>query len=112
MEDVILALESDKPVESIYEPVYDSGESQVYLVDKLEQQEKPIEEQVVERELIEQAFSTLDGREQRMIKLRFYENKTQSQVGELMEMTQVQVSRMEKKVLLKMRKGIQEMPCK
>lgn len=112
MEDVILALESDKPVESIYEPVYDSGESQVYLVDKLEQQEKPIEEQVMERELIEQAFSTLDGREQRMIKLRFYENKTQSQVGELMEMTQVQVSRMEKKILLKMRKGIQEMPCK
>ena len=112
MEDVILAMESDKPVESIYEPVFDSGEGQVLLVDQLEQRDKPVEEQVLEKELIEQAFSGLDEREKEMIRLRFYENKTQSQVGEMMQMTQVQVSRMEKKLLLKMRKGIQEIPCK
>ena len=112
MEDVILAMECDKPVESIYEPVYDSGESQVLLVDQLEQQAKPLEEQVMEKELIHQAFSTLDAREKKMIRLRFYENKTQSQVGEMLDMTQVQVSRMEKKILMKMRNGIQEIPCK
>lgn len=112
MEDVILAIDSEKPVESIYEPVYDSGESQVFLVDQLEQQGKPVEEQVMERELIQQAFSTLDEKERQMIRLRFYDNKTQTQVGELLQMTQVQVSRMEKKILLKMRKGIQEIPCK
>lgn len=112
MEDVILAMESEKPVESIYEPVYDSGESQVFLMDKLQMKEKPIEEQVMEKALLEQAFADLDDKEEEMIRLRFYEDKTQTQVGELMEMTQVQVSRMEKKILLKMRRGIQQVPCK
>lgn len=106
-EDVVLAMESDRPVESIYEPVFDSGESQVLLVDQLKQQEKPIEESVVEKEVLEQAFSLLNEKEERIIRMRFYENKTQSEVGKILHMTQVQVSRMEKKTLLKMRVGLQ-----
>ena len=106
-EDIILAMESDRPVESIYEPVYDSGESRVMLVDQLKQQDKPIEESVMEKEMLAQAFAKLDDRESRMIRMRFYENKTQTEVGKMLDMTQVQVSRMEKKILLKMRMGIQ-----
>ena len=99
VEDVVLALES--------ESVYDSGESQVLLVDKLEQQEKNIEEQVMEKELLTQAFSKLDDRERKMIEMRFFENKTQTQVGEILNMSQVQISRWEKKVLIKMRQVVE-----
>ncbi len=106
-EDIILAMESDRPVESIYEPIYDSGGSRVLLVDQLKQQDKPIEESVMEKEMLAQAFAKLDDKESRMIRMRFYENKTQTEVGKILDMTQVQVSRMEKKILLKMRMGIQ-----
>ncbi len=107
LEDVVLAMESDKPVGSIYETVYDSGESQVLLIDQLDEKGKSLEERVEEQELLSQAFQNLDEEEEKMIRLRFYENKTQTQVGELLHMSQVQVSRMEKKVLKKMRSGIQ-----
>ena len=106
VEDVVLALESEQPVSSIYESVYDSGESQVLLVDKLEQQEKNIEEQVMEKELLTQAFSKLDDRERKMIGVRFFENKNQTQIGEMLNMSHVQISRWEKKVLIKMRQVV------
>lgn len=106
-EDVILAMESEKPVESIYEPVYDSGEGEVLLIEQLKKQEKPVEEQVMEKELLQQAFTQLEETEKRLIALRFYENKTQTQVGELLKITQVQVSRMEKKILRKMRQKLE-----
>lgn len=107
MEDVILALESEKMVESIYETVFDSGESEVCIADKLEQGGKPVEEQVIEQALLQQAFSRLDEKERQVIQLRFFENKTQTQVGEMLDMSQVQVSRWEKKILLKMRQSVE-----
>lgn len=105
-EDVVLALGSEKPVESIYQPVYDAGEGEVLLVDKLQQKERSIEEDVEEKQLLKQAFGPLEPEEERLIWLRFFENKTQSETGALLRMTQVQVSRMEKKILGKMRREI------
>lgn len=107
LEDVVLALESEQPVTSIYESVYDSGDSQIFLVDKLEQKEKTIEEQVEEKELLHQALSRLDDREKQMIEMRFFENKTQTQVGKILNMSQVQISRWEKKVLIKIRQVVE-----
>lgn len=107
MEDVILALESEQTVESIYETVFDSGESAICLVDKLEQEEKPVEEQIMEQTLLQQAFLGLDDKERQVIQLRFFENKTQTQVGKLLDMSQVQVSRWEKKILVKMRRSVE-----
>lgn len=106
MEDVILAMGSEKPVESIYQPVYDSGEGEVLLVDQLQQKDKSVEQDIEDRQLLQQAFGQLDDVEEKLIHLRFFENKTQTQIGEILHMTQVQVSRMEKKVLCKMRRGI------
>jgi RNA polymerase sporulation-specific sigma factor len=106
MEDVVLALGSEKPVESIYQPVYDAGEGEVLLVDGLPQKDKPVEQDVEEKQLLQQAFTALEPSEERLIRLRFFENKTQTQIGEILHMTQVQVSRMEKKILCKMRREI------
>ena len=103
MEDVMLALGSERPVESIYEPVYDSGEGEVLLIDQLQKTGKPMEQEVMEHQMLQEAFAQLDETETKVIRLRYFENKTQSQIGELMDMTQVQVFRLEKKILLKMR---------
>lgn len=105
-EDVVLAMASARPVTSIYETAYDSGESQVLVVDQLEGKEKPMEEEVVEEQLLALAMQALSAEEKRLIQMRFFENMTQTEIAGRLGMTQVQVSRREKKILQKMREFI------
>ena len=105
-EDVVLAMASARPVTSIYETAYDSGESQVLVVDQLEGKEKPMEEQVVEEQILALAMQALSAEEKRLIQMRFFENMTQTEIAGRLGMTQVQVSRREKKILQKMREFI------
>lgn len=53
--------------------------------------------------MLDQLLTELEDRERRLIELRYFHDKTQMQVAELLEMNQVQVSRMEKKILRSMR---------
>lgn len=105
-EDVVLAMASARPVTSIYETAYDSGESQVLLVDQLEGKEKPMEEEVVEEQILALAMQALSAEEKNLIQMRFFENMTQTEIAGRLGMTQVQVSRREKKILQKMREFI------
>ena len=105
-EDVVLAMASARPVTSIYETAYDSGESQVLVVDQLEGKEKPMEEKVVEEQILALAMQALSAEEKRLIQMRFFENMTQTEIAGRLGMTQVQVSRREKKILQKMREFI------
>ena len=92
-EDVVLAMASARPVTSIYETAYDSGESQVLVVDQLEGKEKPMEEEVVEEQILALAMQALSAEEKRLIQMRFFENMTQTEIAGRLGMTQVQVSR-------------------
>lgn len=105
-EDVVLAMASARPVTSIYETAYDSGESQVLVVDQLEGKEKPMEEEVLEEQILALAMQALSAEEKRLIQMRFFENVTQTEIAGRLGMTQVQVSRREKKILQKMREFI------
>ena len=105
-EDVVLAMASARPVTSIYETAYDSGESQVLLVDQLEGKEKPMEEEVLEEQILAFAMQALSAEEKNLIQMRFFENMTQTEIAGRLGMTQVQVSRREKKILQKMREFI------
>ena len=105
-EDVVLAMASARPVTSIYETAYDSGESQVLLVDQLEGKEKPMEEEVLEEQILALAMQAVSAEEKNLIQMRFFENMTQTEIAGRLGMTQVQVSRREKKILQKMREFI------
>lgn len=105
-EDVVLAMASARPVTSIYETAYDSGEGQVLLVDQLEGKEKPMEEEVLEEQILALAMQALSAEEKNLIQMRFFENMTQTEIAGRLGMTQVQVSRREKKILQKMREFI------
>ena len=61
------------------------------------------EDTVLNRLLVEQLLEGLDGQERAIIKLRYYENRTQCETAKLLSMTQVQVSRKERKILGKLR---------
>lgn len=101
-EEIALAIDASEEVTSIYQTVYQSDGSELYLVDRVAD-EAPQEEQLLNRLTVQQLLEMLEPKEQQLIKLRYFEGRTQSVVADAMGMTQVQVSRMEKKILRKMR---------
>lgn len=103
-EDIVMAMEAFKEVESIYQTVYQKDGNSMYVVDKLAAYtEIPASETVVNRLLLEQMLHNLPDLERQIIELRYYEDKTQVQVASILGISQVQVSRMEKKILMRMR---------
>lgn len=104
-EELVLAMESGAQVESLQKTIYESDGSDIYLEDRLPQ-EKNQQEAVLNRMLLEQILGTLDARERELIYLRFFQEKTQSYIAEKMGMSQVQVSRTEKKILKRLREKL------
>ena len=103
-EDIVMAMEAAKEVESIYQTVYQKDGNSMYVVDKLAAYtEIPASETVVNKLLLEQMLHNLPDLERQIIELRYYEDKTQVQVAAILGISQVQVSRMEKKILVRMR---------
>ncbi len=101
-EEMMLALESCSEIESIYRPVYQGDGNAVLLMDKLEEKENA-NEKVLNHMLLEQLLKLLEEQERRLIDLRYFRDKTQMETARELGLTQVQVSRMEKKILKKMR---------
>lgn len=101
-EELVVALESSNEVESIYQPIYHKDGDEICLIDKLEKSEGD-EDQIVNQILLRQMLETLDHEEQRLIHMRYFSNMTQSEVGKILGISQVQVSRLEKKILRSMR---------
>ena len=101
-EEVVMAMEANIEIESIYKSVYQSEGNEIFLVDKLPV-EKDEHEELVNHLLLEQLMSGLQEQERQLITLRYYENKTQMEVATVLNISQVQVSRLEKKILKYMR---------
>ena len=101
-EELVVAMEASQPVVSISKPV--SGEdSSLTLMDQLED-EAHFEIPVINKIAIDHAIDQLEEPERKLLSLRYLENHTQSETASLMGLNQVAVSRMERKVLKKMRK--------
>lgn len=103
-EELTMAMEAGGEIESIYKPVYQKEGQEICLVDKLSGEQK--EEEILNHLLLKQLLGTLNKEERRLIYLRYFADKTQTQVGDMMGISQVQVSRMEKKILKRMRENI------
>lgn len=99
VEDINLALESARPIESINEESYNDGDKN--NVSKIEQIENKKDEManIINKIAIKDLIGTLKEREKQIILLRYYRGKTQTQVSKMLGITQVQVSRIERKVL-------------
>ena len=106
-EEIILAIESAKQIESIENAKYNSGKSdnEVTVIDTLSNN-KDEASLITNRIVIQKLIENLNEREKKIILLRFYKDKTQSEVAKLLGISQVQVSRIEKKILEGMRKEL------
>jgi RNA polymerase sporulation-specific sigma factor len=87
---------------SLNEPVYQDGEDKLYLMDQI-RDKKNTEENWVENLALKDAMARLDERELDIIKLRFFEGKTQTEVASEISISQAQVSRLEKNAIRSMR---------
>ena len=100
-EEIVMAMDASRNVESIDKEMY-SKDSAYTLMDSAED-DTNIEETVLNKIMVQQLMDMLESKERKIINLRYFKNKTQSQVAKEMGMTQVQVSRLEKKILNSMR---------
>lgn len=103
-ENILLALEANKEIKSIDEEFEDSNENILFNKVKVES----YEEDTIKKIILKQELEKLDEKERNIIILRYFYNKTQSQIASQYGISQVQVSRIEKRVLLKMRENIKE----
>lgn len=103
-EELVLAMEAVSDVESLSQTVYSNDGSPVLLGDRLPDKQDRNEE-LLNRMLLEGLLKMLAEDEQEIIRLRYFEDQTQVQVAARLGMTQVQVSRAEKRILRKLREA-------
>ena len=97
-EEILMALETGAEVESLYKTIYQGDGSPIYLIDKLAET-KDESENMIDRLALKEIIATLDEREQEIIKLRYFKDRTQTDIAKELGISQVQVSRMEKRIL-------------
>lgn len=101
VEDVILALDSNKLTVSLYDSVDDGQDKTQSLIEKIPSSET--EDDRVEKLYIKELLSRLQDRERKLIILRYFRDKTQGEVAQILGVSQVQVSRLENKILKKLK---------
>lgn len=101
-EDVIMAFDAIATPMSLNEPVYQDGQDALFLMDQISDK-KNTEDNWVENMALRDAMERLDDRELDIIRLRFFEGKTQTEVAEEICISQAQVSRLEKNAIKTMR---------
>lgn len=120
VEEITIAMEAGAEVESLYKSVYQADGSEIYLVDKVAAagggQAANVgmvayggitadfeKEKLLNHMMLGQMLDSLSEKERNLIRMRYFQDKTQSEIATCMGISQVQVSRMEKKILLRMR---------
>lgn len=101
-EDIVFALDAIQSPISLYEPVYTDGGDTLYVMDQISDK-KNKEENWVEELSLNDAMQRLGERENYIIQLRFFQGKTQMEVAEEIQISQAQVSRLEKSALKTMK---------
>ena len=104
-EDLVVAMESVQSTEYLYETIHQDDGSPILLIDRISCNEGE-DVDVIDRLALKEVLSGLEAKERQIIMLRYFKDMTQCQVAKLLGMSQVQVSRIEKKIMGKLRQGI------
>ena len=109
-EDILFALDAIQSPLSLYDPVYTDGGDTLYVMDQISDT-KNKEEKWVENLSLNDAMKRLNSRENHIIKLRFFEGKTQMELADEIHISQAQVSRLEKSALKSMKNYLNDPTC-
>lgn len=106
-EEIIMATESVYGLQYLYDTIHQDDGSPVLLIDKLSENADE-DGELVDKLALKEALKNLDVKSRQIIMLRYFKDKTQIQVAKMLGISQVQVSRIEKKVLKQMRENLIE----
>lgn len=106
-EEVLMASESLNSMHYLYDTIHQDDGSPVLLIDKLNENSED-DKAVIDRIALKEAIGTLDVKARQIIMLRYFKDKTQIQVAKMLGISQVQVSRIEKRVLKQMKEKLEE----
>ena len=101
-EELALTMESGAPVESIYKTVYQGEGTEITLADRLEEK-KDHQEKLLNRIFLEEILGKLEKEERQLICMRYFQDMTQTEIAGRLGVSQVQVSRMEKRIMNRLR---------
>ena len=101
-EAVVLAMESGAEVESLHKIIYQGEGNEISLMDRLAEKENR-QDTVLNRIFLEEILESLTSEERQLIGMRYFQDMTQTEVAERLGTSQVQVSRLEKKILQRLR---------
>lgn len=101
-EEVAMTMDSAAEVESLYRTVYQSEGTDISLIDKISEKENA-EEHLLNRIFLEEILGKLESSDRKLLYMRYFQEQTQTQIAEQLGVSQVQVSRMEKRILKKLR---------
>ncbi|MCL6614680.1 MAG: RNA polymerase sporulation sigma factor SigG, partial [Firmicutes bacterium] len=104
-EEVVFALDAIQEPISLFEPIYHDGGDPIFVMDQISD-EKSQDSQWLEGISIREAMAKLSERERMILRMRFFEGRTQMEVAEEIGISQAQVSRLEKTALKHMRRYI------
>ena len=98
IEELVMTMESGAEVESLHKTIYQGEGTEISLMDKLPEKENR-QEKALDRIFLEEILGTLEAKERRLIYMRYFQNMTQLEIAHELGVSQVQVSRMEKRIL-------------
>ncbi len=104
-EEVAASIDAGAEVESLYRSVNKNDENSLLLIDKIEE-ESSAQEELLNRMVLRELLTDLSDKDREIIIRRYYYNETQSQIADKLGISQVQVSRLEKKILKQMREKL------
>ena len=104
-QEVVLAMDSAKMPVSLYAPFDDGEEDGLTIIDRFDGQEN---DDFVDKFALNDIISKLEERDKKIILMRYFYDKTQSEIAQRLGVSQVQVSRLENKILENLRKKLEE----
>lgn len=105
-QDIVVALDSTKETVSLYEKTDDKSENSPHLIDKIIVDDKS--EQILDNFLLKDEIEKLPERDKKILLLRYFRGKTQAEVAQMLNVSQVQVSRIEAKIIENLRAKLSE----
>lgn len=104
-EDIVMALDSNFQPDYLYDVIHQNDGSPIHLIDRIMTNEEE-DNEILDKLTLKQVLSKLKPRDRQIIIMRYFKDKTQTEVANVLGISQVQVSRIEKRVLKEMRNMI------
>ena len=106
-EEIIMSLEACYTPDYLYEVIHHDDGNAVMLIDKIEAEDEG-EEEVLDKLTLKEMIGELPPRERQIVMMRYFQDKTQNEIAQKLNISQVQVSRLEKKILKKLKESLAE----